>query len=89
MNYEQKMIQLKRRRNDMCSRCTFWHEAFLKDYRRSLWAYSAEEREDFKTYAKSDYWIYQDMRTKLRQIKNYIWFIQKRELLRKQKLLEK
>lgn len=85
MKYEQKLIQLRRRRNDMCSRCTFWHDAFLKDYKKSLWAYSVEEREDFKTYAKSDYWIYQDMLRKLRQIEKRIWLTENRELIKQVK----
>lgn len=77
MNYEKKMIQLKRRRDFVCSRCTIWHDQFLTDYRKSIWAYSVEEREDFKDYAKLDYWIYKYKRTKLRQIKNRIWVIEK------------
>lgn len=82
MNYKQKMIQLKRRRDFMYARCTLWHDQFIADYKKSIWAYSAEEREDFKSYAKSDYWIYQDMRTKLRQIKNRIWVTERRALMK-------
>lgn len=81
MNYEQKIIQLRRRRNAMCSRCTLWHDQFLKDYKKSVGAYSVEEHEDFKTLANSDYWIYQDMRRKLRQIEKRIWIIENRTLI--------
>lgn len=77
MNYEKKLIQLKRRRVFICDFCTLWHDYFLKDYKKSVGAYSVEERECFKHHAKVDYWIYQDMCTKLRQIKNRIWVIEK------------
>lgn len=85
MNYEKKMLQLRRRRNVMCARCTVWHDAFLRDLKRSLGAYSAEEHEDYKSYAKSDYWIYQDMLRKLRQIEKRIWIIENRELIKQVK----
>ena len=59
-------------------------QEFLKDYKKSVCAYSVEERESFKSHAKVDYWIYQDMCTKLRQIKNRILVIEK-QMMKKYK----
>lgn len=77
MNYEKKMFHLKRRRVLICDYCTLWHDNFLRDYKKSVGAYSVKEREYFKSHAKIDYEIYQDMCTKLLQIKNRIWVIEK------------
>lgn len=80
MYYEKKLkklIQLKRRRVFICDCRTLWHDNFLGDYKKSVVASSVEEREYFKYHTKIDYSIYQDMCTKLRQIKNRIWVIEK------------
>lgn len=77
MNYEKKLIQLKHRRVFICDCRTLWHDNFLWDYKKSVVASSVEDREYFKHHAKIDYCIYQDMCTKLHQIKNRILVIEK------------
>lgn len=47
MNYEKKLIQLKRRRVFICDCCTIWHDNFLGDYKKSVVASSVEENAEF------------------------------------------